>query len=299
VSRWRSCLPVTGAKTRARADRVRVHFLGVRGSTPAPGLEFVRYGGHTSCIALAHDGVDAPTLLLDAGTGIRRASALCASGAFEGAILLSHLHWDHLHGLPFFSAADREGARTEVLVPDQLDGESPVEVISRGMSPPHFPVRPDELRGEWAFRSIDEGEFVVQGFTVRALEIPHKGGRTFGYRISDGRSSFAYMPDHYPSVLGPGPDGWGEYHPAAMELVSDVDLLAHDSQLVAEEIANEAWFGHAAAEYAVGLASAAHARRTALFHYKPDRSDDAIDEIAQRFAGRPVTASTQSLVLEL
>jgi ribonuclease BN (tRNA processing enzyme) len=68
---------------------------------------------------------------------------------------------------------------------------------------------------------------------------------------------------------------------------------------VAEEIANEAWFGHAAAEYAVGLASAAHARRTALFHYKPDRSDDAIDEIAQRFAGLPVTASTQSLVLEL
>jgi phosphoribosyl 1,2-cyclic phosphodiesterase len=299
ASLWKSCLPDIGAKTRARADRVRVHFLGVRGSTPAPGLDFVRYGGHTSCLALAHDGADAPTLLLDAGTGIRRASALCPSGVFAGVVLLSHLHWDHLHGLPFFSAADREDARTEVVVPVQLSGESPVEVIARGMSPPHFPVRPDELRGEWTFRSINEGELDVEGFEVKALEIPHKGGRTFGFRISDGHSSLAYMPDHYPSVLGPGPDGWGEYHPAAMELASEVDVLVHDSQLVAEEIDSEAWFGHAAAEYAVGLATAARAQHTALFHYKPDRSDDAIDEIAQRFAGRPVTASTQSLVLEL
>lgn len=278
---------------------MRVHFLGVRGSTPAPGQDFVRYGGHTSCIALAHDGADAPTLVLDAGTGIRRASALCPDGTFSGAILLSHLHWDHLHGLPFFSAADREGARSEVLMPDQRDGDSPVEVISRGMSPPHFPVRPDELRGEWTFQSIDEGEFDIEGFTVTALEIPHKGGRTFGYRISDAHSSLTYMPDHYPSVLGPGPDGWGEYHAAAMDLARDVDLLVHDSQLVAEEIAAEAWFGHSAAEYAVGLAATAHAQHTALFHYKPDRSDDAIDEIARRFAGRPVTASTQSLVLDL
>jgi ribonuclease BN (tRNA processing enzyme) len=218
---------------------------------------------------------------------------------FLGTVLLSHLHWDHLHGLPFFSAADREDARTAVIVPDQLDGDSAVEVISRGMSPPHFPVRPDELRGDWSFTSIDEGEFSVEGFTVVALEIPHKGGRTFGYRISDGHSTLTYMPDHYPSVLGPGPDGWGEYHPAALALTSDSDLLVHDSQLVAEEIEREAWFGHAAAEYAVGLASAANARHTALFHYKPDRSDDAIDEIARRFAARPVTASTQSLVLDL
>jgi phosphoribosyl 1,2-cyclic phosphodiesterase len=278
---------------------VRVHFLGVRGSTPAPGLEFVRYGGHTSCIALAHDGAETPTLLLDAGTGIRRASALCASGVFSGAVLLSHLHWDHLHGLPFFTAADRGSARTEVIVPDSLSGDSPVDVIARGMSPPHFPVRPDELRGTWTFRSIDEGEFEVGRFMVKALEIPHKGGRTFGYRISDGHSSIAYMPDHYPTVLGPGPDGWGEYHSAALELANEVDVLVHDSQLVAEEIEAEAWFGHAAAEYAVGLANAAKARHTALFHYKPDRTDDAIDDIARRFTGQPVTASTQSLVLDL
>jgi ribonuclease BN (tRNA processing enzyme) len=224
---------------------------------------------------------------------------MCPSGVFSGGIILSHLHWDHLHGLPFFSAADNENARTTLLVPDQGNGEAAVEVISRGMSPPHFPVRPDELRGQWDFASIDESAFEFEGFSVIAREIPHKGGRTFGYRISDDHSSITYMPDHYPSVLGPGPDGWGEYHPAAMELADGVDLLVHDSQLVAEEIEAEASFGHAAAEYAVALATVAGARHTALFHYKPDRIDDAIDVIARRFVGQSVTASTQSLVVEL
>jgi len=278
---------------------VRVHFLGVRGSTPAPGAEFVRYGGHTSCVALTHDGADAPTLLLDAGTGLRRASALCPTGAFTGTILLSHLHWDHLHGLPFFLAGRHEHAHTEMIIPDQRDGEAAVEVISRGMSPPHFPVRPDELTGQWSFSAIAPSEFKVEGFRVVALEIPHKGGVTYGYRVSDGHSSLTYMPDHYPSVLGLGEEGWGEYHPAALELAEGTDVLVHDSQLVAEELANEAWFGHAAVEYAAGLARAAGARHTALFHYKPDRSDDAMDEIARRFTGQPVTASTQSLVLDL
>jgi ribonuclease BN (tRNA processing enzyme) len=112
-------------------------------------------------------------------------------------------------------------------------------------------------------------------------------------------SSLTYMPDHYPSSLGPGEDGWGEYHPAALELATETNLLVHDSQLVAEELEREAWFGHAAAEYSVGLARRAKAHHTALFHYKPDRSDDAMDEIARRFDGESVTASTQSLVLEL
>ena len=99
----------------------------------------MRYGGHTSCVAVAHDGADAPSLLLDAGTGVRRASALCPSGVFSGTILLSHLHWDHLHGLPFFSAADREDARTDVIIPDQGDGAAAVEVIPcRASAPRNF-----------------------------------------------------------------------------------------------------------------------------------------------------------------
>jgi phosphoribosyl 1,2-cyclic phosphodiesterase len=156
---------------------VLVRFLGVRGSAPAPGAAFVRYGGHTSCLALSH-GEEPPSLLLDAGTGIRRASALWNAEPFQGSIILSHLHWDHVHGLPFFAAADHDG-RTTVYLPDQGDGSDPVEVLARGMSPPHFPVRPDELRGAWSFVALSPGTTDVEGFSVSVEEIPHKGGRTY------------------------------------------------------------------------------------------------------------------------
>jgi phosphoribosyl 1,2-cyclic phosphodiesterase len=278
---------------------VRVSFLGVRGSTPAPGEAFERYGGHTSCVALAHDG-EMPTLLLDAGTGIRRAAEILDGAPFRGSIFLSHLHWDHVHGLPFFSGSDRTDARTSLFIPDQGDGSDPLEMLARGMSPPHFPVRPDELRGDWSFTSHVPGEIQVEGFTVQTQEIPHKGGRTYGFRISDESSTITYMPDHCPDAIGEGPDGLGEYHPAALALCQDADVLVHDAQLVREELAAEGYFGHAAAEYAVALARRTNVQHTVLFHHKPDRTDDQLDEIARRFDDSPrVTVAKQSTVLDL
>ncbi|MFI5034982.1 MAG: MBL fold metallo-hydrolase [Acidimicrobiales bacterium] len=278
---------------------MRLHLLGVRGSTPAPGADFVRYGGHTSCVAISADGRP-PSLILDAGTGIRRATALLLGAAFDGTVLLSHLHWDHVHGLPFFEAADRDTARVSVFLPDQGDGSVAAEVLARGFSPPHFPLRADDLRGAWSIDNLAPGIHEVEGFTVTVEEIPHKGGRTFGYRVSDGRSSVAYLPDHCPNALGPGPDGWGEYHEAAVELAGDADVLIHDAQLVAEELAAEAYFGHAAAEYAVGLGRRCGVARVVLFHHKPDRVDDALDAIGRRFGkGDRVTVATESTVLDL
>ena len=199
---------------------MRAYFLGVRGSTPAPGESFVRYGGHTSCVAIAHDDSAAPTLILDSGTGIRRLSALLGGEAFAGTILLTHLHWDHVHGLPFFQAADREDARAELFLPEQPDGGEAADVLAQGMSPPHFPIEPDELRGKWSFATLSPGPFEAEGFSLEAREIPHKGGRTYGYRVSDGTSVLTYMPDHCPGVIGPGPEGWGEYHLPALELAA-------------------------------------------------------------------------------
>jgi phosphoribosyl 1,2-cyclic phosphodiesterase len=266
---------------------MRVSFCGTRGSTPAPGLEYIRFGGHTSCVAIIGDGADAPSLLLDAGTGLRRVADLLGTRPFRGTILLTHLHWDHVQGLPFFASGDRDDARVTMLVPAE-DGVDPEALLARMMSPPFFPIAPSQLRGQWHFGLVPCGPIEIEGFRVQAVEVPHKGGRTLGYRISDGHSSVAYLPDHCPTALGPGPDGLGARHPAAVELVRDVDLLIHDSQLRAEEVAAQGSFGHAAAEYAVALAETGGARRVALFHHRPDRTDAEVEATVRRFSDDPV-----------
>ena len=221
----------------------------------------MRYGGHTSCLAITHDGAAAPSLILDCGTGVRGVTRELGGEPFHGTVLLTHLHWDHVQGMPFFRAADNERASVNVLLPEQPDGAGASEVLAGAMSPPHFPIGPFDLRGTWSFSTLGEGEWEAEGFRVLAREVPHKGGRTFGYRVSDSRSTLTYIPDHGPTLGGIGPDGFGEYHAAAMELSADADLVVHDAQLLsAEELAAESRFGHACADYAVALAHRAQAR---------------------------------------
>jgi phosphoribosyl 1,2-cyclic phosphodiesterase len=280
---------------------LQIRFCGVRGSLPAPGIDFVRYGGHTSCLALSHDDASAPTLLLDAGAGLNAVTTLLDGAAFNGTILLSHLHWDHMHGLPFFAAADRPDSLVSVLLPDQQDGRDATGLLAGVMSPPYFPIEPTDLRGAWTFATIAPGALEVEGFHVLAREIPHKGGRTFGYRISDGNSTLTYMPDHSPTTLGPGEDGYGEYHPVALELARDADVLVHDAQLFPEDVAAEGSFGHSVADYPVALGARAGVRSVVLFHHRQSRTDDALDGLARRFAGASpeVSVATEGTLFEL
>ena len=276
---------------------MRLFVCGVRGSTPSPGAEFVRYGGNTSCVALAHDG-QGPTLVLDAGTGLSRLSSLLEDRPFRGSILLGHLHWDHTHGLPFFAAGDRRDSEVTLMMPAQGD---PVNVLARAMSPPHFPIKPSELRGKWRFLGIQEGPRTVEGFEVVAREIPHKGGLAYGYRVTGAGVTIAYLSDHSPIAFGPGPDGLGAYHPAAVGLARSADLLIHDAQLTKPEFAVRSPFGHSAVEYAVGLAQAAGVKRLLLFHHDPGRTDDQIDAIvaAHRDDALPVEAAAEGTVIDL
>jgi len=281
---------------------LRIQFCGVRGSSPAPGIEFVRYGGHTSCLALWNNGAPKPTLILDAGAGLQAATRLFAGEPFDGTILLTHLHWDHVLGLPFFAAADNVSSHVNVLLPEQQSGADAASVLAQVMSPPFFPIGPTELRGEWKLGTVAPGEREIEGFTVCAREIPHKGGRTFGYRVSDGHATLAYMPDHCPTALGAGEDGFGAYHQAAIELAEGADVLVHDAQLFPEELAAEADFGHAVADYAVELARRAGTRSVVLFHHRQDRTDEALDGLARRLCGGSapsVSVARQDTVLEL
>lgn len=274
---------------------MRIRVCGARGSTPAPGPDFVRYGGNTPCVAVYGD--EGPLrLILDAGTGIRSVSALCDGQPFEGTILLGHLHWDHTQGLPFFTAGDTEGSRVSVIMPEQGDA---LQVMMRAMSPPHFPITPRQLKGRWRFSSIEEGEHEIEGFQITAIQVPHKGSRTFGYRISDGASTFTYLSDHDPYDIGPGPDGLGEYHEAAMELAHDVDLLIHDSHHTTAEFPNMSWMGHSAVDYSIGLAEEAGAKALWFFHHSPVRTDDAIDELVRACSTPSVDVSAAAEGMEL
>ena len=187
-----------GGSLHSCGDRqVRLSLLGVRGSTPAPGPDFVRYGGHTSCVAITPDGQGVPTLVLDAGTGLRSLTRMLPGPAFQGAILLSHLHWDHVQGIPFFIAGDHYQSVVDLYLPAQ-GGRSGRDLLATLMSPPAFPIPPEGLRGTWTFTALQPGRFDVGGFGVTAVEVAHKGGRTYGYRVDDLSGSIAYLPDHGP-----------------------------------------------------------------------------------------------------
>jgi ribonuclease BN (tRNA processing enzyme) len=259
---------------------VRLLFCGVRGSTSAPGIEFVRVGGHTSCVAVAHD--DEPwSLLLDAGTGIRRVTKHLDGKAFAGALLLTHLHWDHVEGLPFFAAGDRDDSRVRVLMPEQ--GASATDVLARAMSPPHFPIGPDGLRGNWSFEGMKPGGHVVEGFEIQAFDVPHKGGRTYGFRVDDAKEggasggSIAYVPDHHPEP---------ETNVEIAGVCAGVDVLVHDAQFLSNEQVVADAYVHATIDDALALARLCAARALALFHHGPARTDDEVEAIARELGGR-------------
>jgi phosphoribosyl 1,2-cyclic phosphodiesterase len=264
---------------------VEIFFCGTRGSMPAPGAAFVRYGGQTSCVAVAHDG-QPPSLVLDAGSGLVNLDGVLGGEPFRGTILVGHLHWDHTHGMPFFASGALPGHQVRVLMPEQ--GEEAERLLARAMSPPHFPIEPRDLGDGWQFGGLDEGDHELEGFAVLALEIPHKGGRAFGFRVSDGTGAIAYLSDHHPLALGTGPIGVGAVHPSAVALSRDVDLLIHDAQYTAEELPAFAYQGHSCPDYAITLAQHAGVRRVCLFHHSPRRTDAALDEIAGRFAKAPI-----------
>ena len=196
--------------------------------------------------------------------------------AFRGTILLTHLHWDHVQGLPFFGAGDRDDAEVVLALPDQGDGADAAAVLGRAMSPPHFPIDPSGLRGRWRFESVAAGCGSREGFEVTALEIAHKGGTTFGFRVSDGHTTVAYLPDH--ALAGPTDPRLAAN---AHRLAEGADVLIHDAQFIdgEERVAQD--YGHSLITQAIRLGEAAGVGQLWLFHHGPDRTDDAVERIAR------------------
>ena len=156
---------------------------------------------------------------------------------------------------------------------------------ARAMSPPHFPIGPEGLLGSWSFGALPEGQHAIEGFTVTAAEIEHKGGRTYGYRVEGSDGSIAYLPDHCPRLAGPA------RRAAAVELARGVDVLLHGGPYLADEQATADAYGHATVDDAVTLAAEAEAARLVVIHHAPGRTDRAVAEIEASLAGAPLPAS--------
>jgi phosphoribosyl 1,2-cyclic phosphodiesterase len=239
---------------------------------------------------IAPDETSAPTLVLDAGTGIRDLSAILAGASFQGSILLTHLHWDHVQGVPFFAAGDRHDSRVDVYLPGQ-EGKHGLDLMSQFLSPPAFPISPEGLHGDWSFHAIEPSQFSAEGFDITAVDVTHKGGRTYGYRVSAPGGSVGYVPDHSP-VAGVSSD--------AFAALDGVDVLIHDAQFLDTERTVADDYGHATVTDAVAFAERCEAASLVLFHHGPHRMDDALDRVLDGVtASIPVTIACEGLVLDI
>jgi len=257
-----------------------VTFWGVRGSIPTPGPATARYGGNTPCLSVTNGS--AGLIILDAGSGLRTLGhqlMLSRGGpALRAHLLLTHTHWDHIQGLPFFKPLSESG--TEVTIYGAAQEGVPLEdILGRQMDPMVFPVPLKALAARIVVTEIEAGTVAIEGFGVRAVRLRHPG-TTLGYvlRPLSGGRKLAYITDN---ELGPGgsypvaPD-WRE---ALVRELTGVDVLVHDAMYGEQMIRARAGWGHSTPRQAVDLAAAAGCRRLLLFHYEPEHDDDTMDRI--------------------
>jgi phosphoribosyl 1,2-cyclic phosphodiesterase len=247
-------------------------FYGVRGSTPCSCDSTRSFGGNTSCVLVDVDD-DAP-IVLDLGTGARYAGhdLLARPGAgptqsFRATALVSHLHWDHIQGTPFFKPLLTAGAELLLVGPRQ-DGSSLEFELTQFVRPPAFPVSLDQLPGRVRFRDAASETLQIGSARVTVFDVPHVGP-TNGYRIDGGGGSIAYVSDHQQPL-----DGSHRLPDHVVEACRGVDILVHDAQFDAAEFAQRADWGHCTPDFALELARQAGARRLVLFHHDPSHDDD-------------------------
>ena len=245
-------------------------FYGVRGSCPCPSAANARYGGNTACVALTSAQED--PIVFDLGTGLRAfGDTQPLDGSFSGTALVTHIHWDHVQGLPFFPPADRPGARLRIYGPQQ-DDATLREVFDDFMRPPYFPVKVGDLRGEYSFHEVLKDDFRVGEAEVSARPVPHVGP-TVGYRVAWHDRVVTYISDHQ------APLDLESVAEPVLELAASADVLVHDAQYTTEEFAEKSHWGHCTTGYAVEVARQAGVRQLVLFHHDPAHGDDRLDEL--------------------
>jgi CheY-like chemotaxis protein/phosphoribosyl 1,2-cyclic phosphodiesterase len=269
---------------------MRVRFWGTRGSIAVPGPDTVRFGGNTSCVEVTTSA--SGCFLFDCGTGARALGARLAAHApqpLAATILLSHTHWDHIQGFPFFAPLFIPGSRITVCGPEGSGG-SLRDVLAGQMEFTYFPVEIGQLPATITFRELAEGTYEIGGARIVAQYLHHPA-MTLGYRVEADGAAVVYACDHEPFSETLWHDNLAVSHAESIvhegdrrhaRFMAGADLVIHDAQYTPEELPSKKSWGHSTYEYAVGLAAAAGVRQLVLTHHDPTHDDAFVEDIETR-----------------
>lgn len=259
-----------------------VTFWGTRGSIAKAGPTTVRYGGNTSCVAVRSDA--GTLVVVDCGTGAhglgQRLIEEAAGTPVDGHILVSHTHWDHIQGLPFFAPLFQSGCRWHVSGPSGF-GVSLSEILAGQMEYTYFPVALDQLAASVVHQDLVEGTFDIHDIRVETRFLNHPA-LTLGYRLEVDGAVVVYASDHEPhdhELAGGGDVRRNRHDDAHASWLAGADLLIHDAQYLASEYDDHVGWGHSTVEYVIDVARRAGVARVALYHHDPNRTDDGVDRL--------------------
>jgi phosphoribosyl 1,2-cyclic phosphodiesterase len=258
------------------ASAVTVRCWGTRGSIPSPGPTTVRYGGNTACFEVIHRG---ERLIFDAGSGIRPLGMeIVEKGPNAIHIFLTHFHWDHIQGFPFFPPLYDPEDQIKVVGPKQKDID--VQNLFAGqMGPIYFPVPFNVVAATMEFQHLNEGSYEVGDAALDVIRVKHPS-YVLGYRIRIGGQVICFIPDNEieGDIYPVGPD-WRQ---RLESFVEGADLLIHDAMYTEEEYAGRSGWGHSTFSQTLRLAEDAGVKRLLFFHHDPTRSDAELDTIVAK-----------------
>lgn len=267
----------------ALGQQAGLRIWGCRGSVAAPEKALGCFGGNTSCVelVLSTGAGQNHRLIFDAGTGIRAlGNSIAANSHLRASLFLTHFHWDHIQGLPFFKPLYRPGNEITIYGPAASDAGL-LEAIQGQMGGAFFPISTDAFLSSVKYVGLQEQTLDVAGLQVSSFPATHPGF-TLGYKVSWNGRSIAYVPDNelLPELIEPEISGWALRF---IEWLRGTDLVIHDCQYSAAGYLTHRGWGHSGATSVAAIAAAAEVGRVLLFHHDPDYDDDRVNQIHDEF----------------